>query len=36
MHLRCGEYCPHLKRFFAKIGFTTNKYAKRIEIKPKK
>ncbi|EAR99595.2 hypothetical protein TTHERM_00138580 (macronuclear) [Tetrahymena thermophila SB210] len=36
IHQRCGDQCPHLARFFSKIGFKTNKYGNRREIKPTK
>lgn len=35
-HSRCGEYCIHLHRFFARFGFTTKKFQKRIQLQPKK
>ena len=28
-HVRCGEDCPHLKRFYAKLGFTLLKYKRK-------
>ncbi len=33
MHIRCDEDCPHLRRFYAKIGFTTLHYQRRRELK---
>jgi AraC-like DNA-binding protein len=36
IHQRCGDSCPHLRRFFAKVGITTNKYKNRRELKPAK
>lgn len=29
IHIKCGENCPHLKRFYAKLGFIQNKYKRR-------
>lgn len=34
VHQRCGDLCPHLKKFFMKIGFTTNRYLNKRELKP--
>lgn len=36
LHAKCGEFCPHLKRFFNKIGFSTMRNSTRREIKPTK
>lgn len=36
VHNRCGDGCIHLAKFFAKIGFTANKFNRRKELKPKK
>lgn len=33
IHNRCGDGCIHLARFFAKIGFTANKFSRRKEMK---
>ncbi|KAL4479494.1 hypothetical protein ABPG72_011816 [Tetrahymena utriculariae] len=29
VHSKCGENCPHLKRFYAKLGFIQNKYKRK-------
>ncbi|CAK85452.1 unnamed protein product (macronuclear) [Paramecium tetraurelia] len=29
IHARCGDNCPHLRRFYQKIGFATRKYKRR-------
>ncbi|CAD8132675.1 unnamed protein product [Paramecium octaurelia] len=29
IHARCGDNCPHLRRFYEKIGFATRKYKRR-------
>lgn len=36
VHQRCGDSCPHLRRFFAMIGFTTDRFKNRKELKPTK
>jgi len=32
IHRGCGEDCEHLKRFYAKIGFTTPRFQRRNEL----
>lgn len=29
IHQKCGENCPHLKRFYEKLGFIQKKYKRR-------
>ncbi|KRX08842.1 hypothetical protein PPERSA_08946 [Pseudocohnilembus persalinus] len=34
VHNRCGDFCIHLQRFFAQIGFTTSGILRRKQLKP--
>ena len=29
IHQKCGQDCPHLKRFYSKLGFIQNKYKRK-------